>query len=196
MALPWTAVQNPIGHFIFQSILALSHNLFLVGMERIIANPWESIQGMIASHFHLKGNLLSFVSHKTFTTFLLLREISLYSARLTNPDTSAVLWVPGKVPWARARTVGWRRGHTSSTHRDRKEADFWKRSGNPNSSLISQQTSGKMVSNALKGKGCKSAITISFSQARTKRTARLQHRWQTPGRHRLEKLQQAGAHRH
>lgn len=102
----------------------------------------------------------------------------------------------GRWPWARARTVGWRRGHTSSTHRGRKEAEFWKRSRNPNSSLISQQTSGRMVSNALKGKGCKSAITTSFSQASTKRTARLQHRWQTPGRHRLQKLQQAGAHRH
>lgn len=40
---------------------------------------------MIASYFHLKGNLLSFNSHKTFITFLLLREISLYAAGLTNP---------------------------------------------------------------------------------------------------------------
>lgn len=79
-------------------------------MERIIANPWESIQGMIASHLHLKGNLLSFVSHKTFTTFLLLREVSLYSARLTNPDTSAVLWVPGKVAMSKSQDCGLEEG--------------------------------------------------------------------------------------
>lgn len=85
-------MQNPTGQFIFQSILALSHNLFWVRMEKSIANPRESIKGMIASHFHLKGNLLSFDSHKAFMTFLLLREISLYSARLTNLDTSAGLW--------------------------------------------------------------------------------------------------------
>lgn len=61
-------------------------------------------------HFHLKGNLLSFVSHKTFTTFLLLREISLYSASLTNPDTSAVLWVPGKKAMSKSHDCGLEEG--------------------------------------------------------------------------------------
>lgn len=88
-------MQNPTGHFIFQSILVLSDNLFLAEMERSIANPRESIQGMIASYFHLNGNLLSFNSHKTFITFLLLREIPLYSARLTNLEMAAVLWCCG-----------------------------------------------------------------------------------------------------
>lgn len=180
VALPWTAVQHPSGHFIFQSILALSHNVFLAGMERTIANPRESIKGMIASHFHLKGNLLTFVSHKSFTSFLLLREISLYSARLTNSDTSAVLWVPGKAAMSKSHNCGLEEGpHQQHSQGLGRKQRSWKRSRSSNSSLISQQTPGRTMSNALKGKDCKNAITTSFSQARTKRTARLQHRWQT-----------------
>lgn len=170
-------MQNPTGHFIFQSILALSQNLFLVGKERSIANPRESIQGMIASYFHLKGNLLSFNSHKTFITFLLLREISLYAARLTNPDTSAVLWVPGRKAMSKSQDCGLeQRVHQQHSQGLERNQRSWKRSRSPNSSLISQQTSVRMVSNALKGKSCKSAITTSFSQARIKSTARLEHR--------------------
>lgn len=117
-------MQNPTGQFIFQSILALSHNLFLVGMERSIANPRESTQGMIASDFHLKGNLLSFDSHKTFIAFLLLREISPNSARLTNPDTSAVLWCCGDEGHEQEPGLGAAGGGTPATLTGaRKEAE-------------------------------------------------------------------------
>lgn len=135
-------MQNPNGHFIFQSLLVLSHNLFLAGMERSIANPRESIQGMIASYFHLKGNLLSFNSHKTFITFLLLREIPLYSARLTNLEMAAVLWVPGRKAMSKSQYCGLEEGahQEHSQGLGRKE-----RNRSPSSSLTSQQTDRKSV---------------------------------------------------
>lgn len=146
--------------------MALSHNHFLVRMEKSIANPRESIKGMITSHFHLKGNLLSFDSHKAFITFLLLREISLYSARLTNLDTSAGLWVPGKKAMSKSQECRLEEGaHQQHSQGLGRKQRSWKRSRSPHSCLISQLTSGRMASNALKGKGCKSAITTSFSQA-------------------------------
>lgn len=116
---------------------------------------------MIASYFHLKGNLLSFNSHKTFITFLLLREIPLYSARLTNLEMAAVLWVPGRKAMSKSQYCGLEEGahQEHSQGLGRKER---KRNRSPSSSLTSQQTSGRMVSNALRGKGCKSAITTSF----------------------------------
>lgn len=173
----------------------LSHNLFLAEMERSIANPRESIQGMIASYFHLNGNLLSFNSHKTFITFLLLREIPLYSARLTNLEMAAVLWCcgcQGGRPWARTRTGGG--GTPAALTGARKEAEEEEQE---------PQFLPHLPANIRKdGEQCPERQRLQesnhnlLSQARTRRTARLPHRWQTPGRHRLEKLQQAGAHRH
>lgn len=52
------------------------------------------------------------------------------------------------------------------------------------------------MGNALKGKGCESAITTSSSQAMTEKTAKVPPREETPGGHRLEKPQHSGFPRH
>lgn len=70
---------------IFQSILELSQNLFVVGIEGSIVNARENKQDMIASCFHLKGNLFSFNSHKTSIIF--------FFSHMGDSSLTALCWV-------------------------------------------------------------------------------------------------------
>lgn len=72
-----------------------------------------------------------------------------------------VLWVPERKAMSKNQDCGLEeeahQQHSQGLGRKQR-----KRSRSASSSLTSQQTSGRMVSNALKGKGCKRAITTSF----------------------------------
>lgn len=141
---------------IFQSILELSQNLFVVGIEGSIVNARENKQDMISSCFHLKGNLFSFNSHKTSIIFFFFSygRFLFDSPVLSNLDPSAVLGChrcQGERPGARVEG----RGTPAAVKGEEGRGGPGRGAGTPvPPSTPSKHLEERLVSNALKGTGC------------------------------------------